>query len=183
MEEPQRGIQQDCENHDPQREDIGFAKALFHTQADKQRGGDQLQNRVQAVQPGHHCRIVLQNEYHEIGEDGGKQPFRAKPAQVHTEMFAEHAQIKGGTHVFRQRQQGAQQPLFRAGIHGFRTLALPAAQPQAGNRDDQDRAIGQPGEEERGGGIFAVQQNELSGNKRGEEVGQLAEDGFIAGEL
>jgi hypothetical protein len=65
----------------------------------------------------------------------------------------------------------------------FLALTLPAAQPQAGNRDDQDRAIGQTGEEERGGRIFAIQQNELSGNKRREEVGQLAENGFIAGQF
>ena len=91
MEKPQRGIQQDCENHDPQREDIGFAKALFHTQADKQRGGDQLQNRVQAVQPGHHRRIVLQNVNITNRVKMEANSHSAKPAQVHTEMFAEHA--------------------------------------------------------------------------------------------
>ena len=62
-------------------------------------------------------------------------------------------------------------------------LTLPAAQPQAGNSDDQDRAIGQTGEEERGGRIFAIQQNELAGNKRREEVGQLTKDSFIAGQF
>ena len=171
MEEPQRGIQQDRENHDPQRQNIGFTEAFFYAQADKQRCRDQLQNRVQAIQSGDHRRVVLKNEYHEIGKDGGKQPFSAKPAQVHTKMFAEYAQIKGGTHVFCQRQQGAQQPFPGAGFYLFLALSFPAAKPQAGNRDDEDNAVGLTGEEERGGRIFAIQQNELSGNKRRKEVG------------
>ena len=91
MEKPQRGVQQHGENHDAQRQNIGLAEPLFHAQADKQRRREQLQNRVQAVQPGNHRRIVLQDKDNEVGKDRGKQPFCAETAEIHPKMFAEHA--------------------------------------------------------------------------------------------
>ena len=95
MEEPQRGIEQHGEDNDAQRNNVRLAEAFFHAQADKQRRRDQLQNRVKAVQPGNHRRIVLENENNKVGKNGGKQPLGAKAAQVHAQMLTEYAQIEG----------------------------------------------------------------------------------------
>ncbi len=75
----------------------------------------------------------------------------AIPRQSRTGTYQDVCGIrvdKSRTHIFRQRQQGAQQSFF-ALVSPLPALTLPAAQPQAGNSDDQDRAIGQTGEEER----------------------------------
>ncbi len=104
-----------------------------------------------------------------------------KPHRYIPRCLRNTRKIKSRTHIFRQRQQGAQAVLFSRWFP-----PLPRAHaPQLHNHRQEiatirDRAIGQTGEEERGGRIFAIQQNELAGNKRREEVGQLTKDSFYS---
>ena len=126
---------------------------------------------------------MLQHEDNEVSEDRRKQPLGAEAAEIHTKVFTEYAQIKRGAHIFRQHQQRTEQPLFLSLAHFLFSRTLPAAVPQAGDGHDENDAVGEPGQEERGRGFFPIEQDKLSRDKGRQEVGQFAENRFVTGQF
>ncbi|CAH0256999.1 hypothetical protein SRABI106_02735 [Rahnella aquatilis] len=184
MQDVQQAVANDRENHDAQRQNVRLAEPVPDADADKYRGREQLQHRVQAAQTGNHRRIILQHENDEIGENGSKQPFCPEATQIHAQMLTEHTQVECRFHVANQRQHGfAEGHFLLIDRRGFFYRAFPGREIQHAQGDKQDHAIRQCGVEKRLRGVFAVDQNELARNERGEEVRYFAENRFIAGQF